>query len=436
MKNATVLVIDGGGRGSALVAKYSQSKHVAKILALPGNDLMKFLTPKPVNIYPNLKTTDKEEILKIAKGEKVDLVDVAQDDAVAAGVVDLLEKEKIKVFGPTKAAGQIEWDKSWAKKFMKKYQIPTAAFQVFNSQKKAIDFINRQKESKWYVKASGLAAGKGAIFADSNKKAIKNVKQMKSFGQAGKTFLIEECLKGEEFSSFAILNGQDFSLIGHAQDHKTVFDRDKGPNTGGMGCTSPPLAVNLKIEKQIRAIFKKAAEGLVSEKRPYRGVLYLGGLIDKSGKVYVIEFNARWGDPEAQVIVPSINNDLYEIAKASAENNYKKIKIRTDKKYRIAVAAVSKGYPEDYSQAKNKEIFGLGKLLGSPEIQIFGAGVKVSGKKFLAFGGRLFYTVAHGKDVRAARQLAYDNLAQVFIEGNNLHFRTDIGFRDLERTFK
>src|SRR3989304_7201561 len=383
MKKATILVIDGGGRGAVLVDKYCQSRHVTQVLAVPGNDLMKKLSQKPVNIFPKIKTTDILSIIKICQSEKVDLVDVVQDDAVAKGVVDALQNEGIRVFGPTKAASQIEWDKAWARNFMKKFKIPSPEFEICKSQKEGINFIKKQKDAEWFIKASGLAAGKGALYAKNNRQAIEKIHQMKDFGKAGQTYLIEKSLRGEEFSSFAIVDGKNFIIVGHAQDHKPVFDNDQGPNTGGMGCSSPPMAITPKIEAQIKSIFPKTVKGLVSAGRPYRGILYLGGMITDKGlpagrQVYVIEFNARWGDPEAQVIVPALQNDFYELANQVLDGKIKKIKIKKDKLYRVVVTAASKGYPGDYSKVIGKKIIGLEKILRLKKVKVFGAGVKRS----------------------------------------------------------
>ncbi len=428
MTKSTVLVIDGGGRGSALVAKYLESKLVGKVLATPGNDLM--LTNKNVEIFPDIKTTDTKKILNVCIKNKVDLVDVAQDDAVAAGVTDILIKNKFKVFGPSKAAGQIEWDKSWSKDFMKKNKIPTAKFKVFKTQKAGISFIKKQREAKWYVKASGLAAGKGAIFAANNKEAINAINQMKKFGKSGETFIIEEFLEGEEFSSFAAVNGQNFIILGHAQDHKTVYDGNVGPNTGGMGCSSPPLVITQQIEKQVNAIFKKTVVDLVKLKRPYLGILYLGGIIDAKEKVKVIEFNARWGDPEAQVILPSIKSDYFSLVSGILDG--KKPKIIKDKRYRIVVAAAAKGYPTDYSKIVSKEIKGLNGLIKS-KVKIFGAGVKIQKGRYLVSGGRLFYVLGEGRNVAEARKIAYNAFSKLEIDDSYLHFRRDIGYRDVKR---
>jgi phosphoribosylamine--glycine ligase len=434
-KDATVLVIDGGGRGSVLVEKYSQSPNVARILAVPGNDLMQINSKKPVSVFSDIKTTDVENIIKIAKKFKVDLVDVAQDDAVAVGVTDKLENEGFKVFGPTRASGQIEWDKAWSRQFMTNFKIPSPKFKIATSEKEGIDFIKTQKDGEWFIKASGLAAGKGALYAKDKKQAVEKIRQMKNFGPAGETFLIEECIKGEEFSAFALADGNNFILLGEAQDHKTVYNADAGPNTGGMGCSSPPLAITPKLKKQIEEIFRKTLNGLVKAERPYRGILYLGGMIDQKGKVYVIEFNARWGDPEAQVIVPSIKNDFFELALKVISKNLSQIKLEKDNLYRITVAATAKGYPQEYKDVVGKQVFGIELVRKIPTVTLYPAAVKKRGKKYISAGGRLFYITAKGKNIAQARQKAYNALSLAYIEGNNLHYRTDIGYRDIERIY-
>lgn len=447
-KKDTVLVIDGGGRGSALVDKYTQSPKVERVLAIPGNDLIPILVKKPVKIFPHIKTTDIKEIIEICQKEKVDLVDVAQDDAVAAGLTDTLQKNGFIVFGPTKLAGQIEWDKAWSRNFMKNFKIPHPAYKICKTYKQGIAFIKNQKNAPWFIKASGLAAGKGAVYAQNNKAALAAIKSMNNFGKAGETYLIEKCLSGEEFSAFALVNGKKHEIIGFAQDHKQVFDRDLGLNTGGMGCSSPPMVITKQVESQVKSIIQKTVEGLVRVGRPYRGILYLGGMIVRrkkhalrsfsEGRVWVIEFNARWGDPEAQVILPSIKNDYLDVVEKTLSGKIPKIK--KDNQYRIVVAATSKGYPGDFSKVTGKEITGLAKAIKSKRDKIFPAAVKIkrglpAGRqsKFIASGGRLFYVLGQGKNVAIARKLAYNALSSINIEGNFLHYRTDIGWRDLER---
>ena len=427
----TVLVVDSGGRGAVLVHKYSQSKHVGRILAVPGNELMQINSKKPVEIFPKLKTTDVSKIINICKTEKVDLVDVAQDNAIEAGLVDSLLEEKIKAVGPTKAAGRIEWDKAWARDFMKKYNIPHPKFVVFNEAKEAKKFIAKNPNKKFFVKASGLAEGKGAIPAENKKEAIWAIDQMTRFGSAGETFVIEEWLTGEEFSMFALCDGKTYQIVGSAQDHKRLYDGDMGPNTGGIGSSSPPLIVNKNIYKQADPIIKKTIEGLAKERRIYKGVLYLGAMAVE-GKVFVIEFNSRWGDPEAEVLVPGILNDFYELGTLVYQGRLNTIKPKTDNKTRIAVT----GSLRAGAEAKKRELFGLNEVLKLPGIAVYGSRVIRENGKYFVSSGRLFHLVSEGKSIIEARRKAYDAMSLLYIEGNNLHFRSDIGWRDLERSFK
>lgn len=440
--NNVVLVVDGGGRGSALVDKYSQSKHVGKILAVPGNDLMKTLTDKPVKIFPQFKTTDLLEIVNVCKREKVDLVDVAQDNAIEAGLVDILLKNKFFVVGPTKSAGQIEWDKAWAREFGKRNNIPQPQYKICKSEKEGIDYLQSQPNRAWFVKAAYLAEGKGALPAENNKEAIQGVRKIKRFKDAGRIFLIEEWLKGddgfaEEFSTFVFSDGLHYKIIGSAQDHKRVNNFDEGENTGGMGCSSPPLVLTPDLIKDVKKeILDKLIAGLKAEGRPYRGVLYLGGMVVKRKgilKPYVIEFNARWGDPEAQVILPGLINDLFEVSMAIVKGNIKNLQLQTDGRARVVVAGASKGYPGDYSMVKGKQIYGLNEAKKMEGVKIYGAGIKEEGGKYYANGGRLFYIVGEGKNIIEARLKAYEAMSSVYIEGNNLHYRTDIGWRDVQR---
>ncbi len=429
----TVLVIDGGGRGATLVHKYSQSKSVGKILAIPGNDLMQTNSKKPVKIYPHVKTTNLKEILRICKKEKVDLVDVAQDNAVESGLVNELKKIKIKALGPTKEAGQIEWDKAWARNFMQRHKIPQPSFKVFHSPKDGINYLKTKPDQPWFVKAFGLAEGKGALPAENNKEALERILEMKKFGKAGKTYLIEQWLKGEEFSLFVLSDGIHYQIAGGAQDHKRMFNFDQGENTGGIGCISPPLILTRELLKEIdEKIIKKTLLGLRREKRMYQGVLYLGGLV-ANGQVYVVEFNARWGDPEAQVVIPGIRNDFYGLGLAMINGRLDKIKIKKDNLTRVAVTMCLRPCPAGEPGENGRRIYGLEDVLKIKEVTVYGTRVKKINGKYYVGGGRLMHIVGRGKNIREARQKAYGAAAVLYIEGNNLHYRTDIGWRDLER---
>lgn len=424
----TVLVVDGSGRGAVLVQRYSQSPKIRKIFAVPGNDLMQINSKIPVKIFPDLKTTSVKEITEICHKEKVDLIDVSQDNAIEAGLVDKLTEEGFRVIGPTRLAGQIEWDKAWARDFMKRHKLPIPFYKTFYSKNKAIDFIHNKPNKRFFVKAAGLADGKGAIPAENTREALEAIEEMEKFGNAGKVFIIEEWLMGEEFSMFAASDGQTFQIIGNAQDHKRLYDADLGPNTGGMGCVSSPLIVNKNIYKQGKNIIAKTIKGLAKEKRPYKGILYLGAIVVKN-KVFVIEFNSRWGSPEAEVLVPAIVTDMFDIGIHISQNSLNKIKIKTDGLTRVAVSgALRPNVP-----VSEREIFGIKEILKLQGVTIFGTRIKYRHKRYFVSSGRLFHIVGEGKTVIDARQKAYSAMALLYIQGNNLHYRTDIGHRDVER---
>lgn len=443
-RKANVLVVDPGGRGSVLADKYSQSPHVNRVLAVPGNDLMRLGSEKPVKTFPGLKTTSVADILKICEEEEVVLVDVAQDNAIEVGLVDRLEEHGIYVVGPTRKAGQIEWDKAWAREFGERHDILQPFFKICFSEEEGIRFIESQPDQKWFVKAAYLAEGKGVLPAENNKEAVRRIFQLREkFKDVARVYLIEKWLEGEdgwaeEFSSYVAAVRNEYQYIGSAQDHKRAENFDRGENTGGMGCSTPPLLLTEKLLQDIeKQIIQKALCGLEQEGRPYKGILYLGGMaIREKGRLapYTIEFNARWGDPEAQVIVPGIVNDLFEVSMAIAKGDIANLEIATDGKARVVIAGASRGYPGNY--VKGKQIFGLEEAVGMDGVRLYGAGVRVKDGKYFAAGGRLFYIVGEGENVIDARQKAYAAMSVISVEGNNLHFRTDIGWRDVERLRK
>ncbi|MEX2012808.1 MAG: phosphoribosylamine--glycine ligase [Candidatus Levyibacteriota bacterium] len=427
----TVVVIGGGGREAALVHKYSQSPNVSRIIAIPGNDLMQINSKVLVKIFKNIQTTDTAQIIKICKEEKADLIDVTQDNAIEAGLVDALSKMGFNVVGPSKTAGQIEWDKSWARDFMKKNKLPIPSYKVFKSQEEATEFINKSKDKKWFIKAAGLAEGKGVIPAQDKKEALAAISEIKKLGKAGKTFIIEEGIVGEEFSMFAVTDGKTYQIIGTAQDHKRLYDGDLGPNTGGVGSSTPALVVDRSVYKQARQIIEKTINGLASEGRKYKGILYFGGIVAEK-KVIIIEFNARWGDPEAEVLVPGIQNDMFELGMHVVKENLKDIKLMTDSRARVAVTGSIRPGVAD----KRRELFGIDKVLKLKDVTLYGTRVSKKNGRYFVSSGRLFHVVGVGKDVLEARMRAYGALSLLNIEGDNLYYRTDIGWRDVERLEK
>lgn len=434
-----ILVIGQNGREHALAVTYAKSKKVKKVIMTPGNGLTDFNPSTSsgqgkIKNYPHVGMMDFNKIVEVCKKEKIDLVDVAQDDIIAAGYVDKFEALGIKAFGPTQKASQLEWDKDWARNFMVKYKLPIPKFKSFTNHKDAIIYVNKLPDQLLFIKASGLALGKGVIRAENKKEAKNAILAMSTFGKSGETFLVEEGLIGEEFSLFAICDGDHFVVAKSAQDHKTVYDGDKGPNTGGVGSIAPTNAITPKILKHIKkTIIKPTIDGMKKEGRAYSGILYLGGIITKNG-VRIIEFNARWGDPEAEVILPSIQTDYIKIISAVLEKKLNTLKIQFDNKVRVSIAGCSKGYPQNYSTVKGKEIFGLTDAMKIPGITVFGSGIQRQGKRFFAHGGRVFYVVGEGKNIVQARKKAYNAMSLLSIEGNNLHYRTDIGWRELKRT--
>lgn len=437
MEDSSVLILGSGAREHAISCVYEKSPHIRKIIIAPGNDFIKYERKKEVFTDKNCSLRSPITLLEIARKYKPDLVDVAQDDALAAGTVDLLEREGFLVFGPGKDAARIEWDKRWSREFMQRHEIPHPQFRYFHDEKVAEQYVRElydlQSNKLVYVKAAGLCSGKGALKSATLDEAIRNIRQMKKFpNEAGKVFLVEEGLIGEEFSYYAISDGQTYKTFKSAQDNKTVFNFDEGDQTGGMGAVSPALVTEkIKDEIEQQQIFG-AIRGMTLEQSPYTGILYLGGIVVE-GKPINIEYNARWGDPECQVVLSSIETDYFEIVNTCLNMRLDKLEIKQDNKTRVCVVGASKGYPNDYSKVKGKRIYGLDKAVEMEGISLFGAGIDAIDGKFYANGGRLFSIVAEGEDILEARQKAYSAIAYINIEGNNLHYRTDIGWRDVER---
>ncbi|MDD5182431.1 MAG: phosphoribosylamine--glycine ligase [Candidatus Nanoarchaeia archaeon] len=435
-EDLTVLIIGSGAREHTISRAYENSPQVRKIIVAPGNDFIGYKRQKEVITDKSCSLKNPNSILEIAKKYKPDIVDVAQDDALAAGTVDLLTQNGFRAFGPTKHASMVEWDKQWSRNFMERHGIPTPQFRCFNSEEQAKTYVKglyEQEPSKLlYVKATGLCAGKGALKSKSLEEAVTNIEKMKLFGDAGKTFLVEEGLIGEEFSCYAISDGNNYKILKSAQDNKTVFNFDDGDQTGGMGAVSP-AQVTAPISKEIEEqLIAKAINGMNRERIPFVGVLYVGG-IAVNGKPMNIEYNARWGDPECQVVLPSIKTDYAEIVLSCLEGRLDRTEIEQDNKTRVCVVGASRGYPNDYKAVKGKRIYGLEKAMTMKGVTVFGAGIDVRDGKFYANGGRLYGIVGEGDDILEARPNAYSAMAHTFIEGNNLHYRTDIGWRDVER---
>jgi len=435
----TILIVGSGAREHAISYAYEKSDKVKKIIIAPGNDFIAYQRKKEVIIDKDCNVKQPHSFLDLARKYKPDLIDVAQDDAIAAGTVDLLRKHGFLVFGPTQQAARIEWDKQWSREFMKRYDIPCPKFQYFSDHKKAKEYVTSlyQKNPKklLYIKAAGLCEGKGALKTTCLKEALLNIERMKEFKEAGNFFLIEDGLVGEEFSYYAISDGESYSTFISAQDHKTVFDFDRGEQTGGMGAIAPTEVTKPFSQDIEKKLIARAIHGMQREKTPFVGILYLGGIISNN-EVMNIEYNARWGDPECQVILPSLQTDYIDLIMACLQKRLSSIKIQQDKKIRVCVVGASKGYPRNYSSVVGKRIYGIEKVMPMKGITFFGAGIAVRNGNFYANGGRLFNIIGEGNTLLEARERAYQAMKFITIEGNNLHYRTDIGLRGIERSLK
>ncbi len=439
MVDATVMIVGKGAREHALSLSYEKSKQVNRIIVCPGNGFIGNKREKEVIIDNGCSLTDPESILRIALKYKPDFIDVSQDDALRAGTVDILQQHRFRVFGPTQDAARIEWDKRRSKEFMKKYGIPTSDFRYFKAEQPARKYVRElyahEPGKLLFVKATGLCAGKGTFKTTNLEDAIRNIEMMKTLpDKAGKVFLIEEGLVGEEFSYFAVYDGKTYHLFKSAQDNKTIGNFDEGDQTGGMGTNSPAM-VTYPIAGMIKEnLIKKALDSLAAESILYKGILFLGG-IAVDGKPWAIEFNSRWGDPECQVILPSIQNDYLDIAEACIEERLNDIEIKQDDKTRVCIVGARRGYPEKFT-GKRKRIYGIEEAMKTDKITVLGAAIDVEDGNFYAGGGRLINVIAEGDNIIEARQRAYSAIAGIQIPENELYWRIDIGNRDLERYFK
>lgn len=417
-----VLVVGNGGREHTLVWKLKQSKKVQEIYCAPGNGGIEELA-RCVPIQP----TDVEGIVQFAKNEKIDLTVIGPEAPLLAGLADRLAEEGLKVFGPKKQAAQIEGSKRFAKELMKKYNIPTAAFRAFTEPAEAKAYV-REQGAPIVVKADGLAAGKGVVVARTvaeAEAAITEAMENRIFGDAGNQVVIEECLTGQEISLMAFVDGNTMKPMVISQDHKPVFDGDQGPNTGGMGAYSPvPQIPQTVVDEAIHSILIPMVEAFKQENIEYKGVLYAGLMITSTGPK-VIEFNARFGDPETQVVLPRLKTDLVDVLMAVIEGKLAEQEIEWDEQSAVCVVMASGGYPGSYKTGH--VITGLPKDTESQ--MIFHAGTKKTDGQVITAGGRVLGVTALGKDIHTAREAAYQLVEQISF--SDVHFRKDIAKKAL-----
>jgi phosphoribosylamine--glycine ligase len=415
-----VLVIGSGGREHALVWKIAQSPKVDKLYCAPGNAGTAELAE---NV--EIKADDLEALKSFALKNKIDLTVVGPEAPLVAGIVNLFEKEGLKIFGPRQEAALIEGSKVFAKQIMTKYDIPTARSGIFSKASEAIAYIN-EMGAPIVVKADGLAAGKGVIVArtkDEAASAVKSIMERKEFGRAGDNVVIEECLVGEEASIIAFTDGNSIVPLASSQDHKRIFDNDRGPNTGGMGAYSPAPVVTDRLMSQIDLeILKPFVAGLRQEGIVYKGVLYAGVMVTKKGPL-VLEFNARFGDPETQPILMRMKSDIVPIFEAIIEGRLDDRLIEWDERAAVCVVLAAGGYPGTYG--KGAPIEGLDKIGQLEDVMVFHAGTRDEGRGTVTAGGRVLGVTALGGSIKFAIDKAYRAVDMIRFKG--MQYRRDIG---------
>ena len=424
-----VLVIGGGGREHAMAWKIARSPRVSKVYCAPGNPGIARVA-ECVNV---LVAGDFSDVKQWVAENGIDLTFVGPEAPLVEGIVDAFEADGLRIFGPAQAAARMEGSKIFAKDFMVEAGIPTAAAQCFEESGPAFERL-RALEPPYVVKAFGLAAGKGAIVAptlDEAEKAVRDCLEKRVFGDAGRRILIEEFLQGEEASMLAFTDGQTVLPMSSAQDHKPVFDGDRGPNTGGMGAYSPAPVVTPELEKEIvETILKRAVDGLRERGIIYKGVLYAGLMIGPDSKPRVVEFTCRFGDPEAQPLLPRLETDLVEIAEAIVEGRLREIELKWKDDAAVCVVMASGGYPGPYE--KGKPIAGLGEIPDDGKHIVFHAGTAEKDGRIVTAGGRVLGVTALAPTLEEAIAGAYGMCDAIHFEG--AHMRRDIGGKALSRS--
>lgn len=415
-----ILVVGGGGREHAIVKKLAQSKKNPKIYVAPGN-----AGTEEIATNVAISVMDFDSLVDFAKKEKIDLTVVGMDDPLVGGIVDRFEAEGLRVFGPRKNAAILEGSKAFSKDLMKKYGIPTAAYENFNDPQKAIKYL----ETANYpivLKADGLALGKGVLICKTFEEAKSGIEELmidKSFGDAGNTIVIEEFLQGREVSVLSFVDGTHYALMTSAQDHKRAKDGDGGLNTGGMGTFSPSPFYTEEVDRYCKEhIYQKTVDAMRAEGREFKGIIFYGLMLTKSG-VKVLEYNARFGDPETQVVLPRMENDIIDVFEACIDGCLDKIDLKFEDNAAVCVVLASDGYPLKYE--KGKKITGLENFEGKTDIFAFHAGTKKVNGDVLTNGGRVLGITAKAPTLKEARDKAYE--ATKLIEFENKYMRNDIG---------
>ncbi|MGE4283909.1 MAG: phosphoribosylamine--glycine ligase [Clostridia bacterium] len=417
-----VLVVGGGGREHTLVWKISQSPQVDKIYCAPGNGGIAGIAE-----CIDINVMDFKKLIAFAKENKVELTIVGPDDPLVGGIVDAFEAEGLKIFGPNKAAAMIEGSKVFSKDLMKKYAIPTAAYEVFENSKEAIGYL-KNTSYPIVVKAEGLALGKGVIIAQSYDEAVSAVQEImedKAFGEAGNRIVIEEFLVGQEISVLSFVDGTTVVPMVSAQDHKRALDYDQGLNTGGMGTFSPSRIYTPELAAYcMEHIFKPTMQAMNQEGRKFKGILYFGIILTEDGPK-VLEYNARFGDPETQVVLPRLKTDLIDIFNAVIDEKLADSDVEWEDNAAVCVVMASGGYPQKYQTGYLIE--GIRDAEYMPEVTVFHAGTKIADGKIITAGGRVLGITAVGSSLNEAIKTAYEGVQKISFRG--AHYRKDIGIK-------
>ena len=415
-----VLIVGSGGREHAIAWSVAKSPKVDKIYCAPGNaGIAEFAE------CVNIKAMEFDKLVAFAKENAIDLTIIGMDDPLVGGVVDAFESEGLRVFGPRKNAAIIEGSKAFSKDLMKKYKIPTAAYENFTDPDEAIKYLETAK-MPIVLKADGLALGKGVLICNTLEEAKEGVKTLmldKQFGDAGNEIVIEEFMTGREVSVLAFCDGKTIKCMTSAQDHKRAKDGDQGLNTGGMGTFSPSPFCNDEVEAFCeKYVYQSTIDAMASEGRPFTGILFTGLMITEDGPK-VLEYNARFGDPEAQVVLPRMKNDIIDVMEACIDGKLSDVELEFEDNAAVCVVLASDGYPEKYD--KGFEIKGLDTFKDKDGYYVFHAGTKFDGDKIVTNGGRVLGVVAKGENLKAARANAYK--ATEWIDFANKYKRNDIG---------
>ena len=415
-----VLVVGSGGREHAIVTSVAKSKRVDKIYCAPGNGGISQLAE-----CVDIGAMEFEKLVQFAVSEAIDLVIVGMDDPLVGGLVDKLEEAGIRAFGPRKNAAILEGSKAFSKDLMKKYNIPTARYENFDDPKAAIAYV---KEEKFPIvlKADGLALGKGVLICNTFEEAEEGVRSImldKQFGAAGNRMVVEEFMTGREVSVLSFVDGKTIKTMTSAQDHKRAMDGDKGLNTGGMGTFSPSPFYTKEVEEFCnRYIYQTTVDAMASEGREFKGIIFFGLMLTKEGP-RVLEYNARFGDPEAQVVLPRMKNDIIDVIEACIDGTLDQVELEFEDNAAVCVVLASEGYPLSYE--KGKIITGFDKFQGKDDYYCFHAGTKKTEEGMLTNGGRVLGITAKGKNLKEARLKAYE--ATEWINFDNKYMRNDIG---------